>query len=44
MFRRKLLDYLLPFPDKVGDAYHDHWLGVTAMTLGSIGYVDRRAV
>lgn len=41
LFRRNLLDYLLPFPEKCGDAYHDHWLGCTAMALGNIRYVDR---
>lgn len=41
LFRRNLLDYLLPFPEKHGDAYHDHWLGCTAMALGTIRYVDR---
>lgn len=41
LFRRSLLPYLLPFPEKFGDAYHDHWLAVTAMSLGKVGYVDR---
>jgi glycosyltransferase involved in cell wall biosynthesis len=41
LFRRNLLEYLLPFPEKHGDAYHDHWLGCTAMALGEIRYVDR---
>jgi glycosyltransferase involved in cell wall biosynthesis len=41
MFRRSLLQYLLPFPEKFGDAYHDHWLSCVAMALGEIGYVDR---
>lgn len=41
MIRRNLLDYLLPFPEKFGDAYHDHWLGCTAMAVGELRYVDR---
>ncbi|MBX7104300.1 MAG: glycosyltransferase family 2 protein, partial [Gemmataceae bacterium] len=41
MFRRNLLGYLLPFPERLGDAYHDHWLACTAMAVGSIKYVDR---
>jgi glycosyltransferase involved in cell wall biosynthesis len=41
MVRRNLLDYLLPFPERHGDAYHDHWLGCVAMALGEIKYVDR---
>jgi glycosyltransferase involved in cell wall biosynthesis len=41
MIRRNLLEYLLPFPEKCGDAYHDHWLGCTAMAVGTLRYVDR---
>ncbi len=41
MFRRGLLDYLLPFPEPVGGAFHDHWLGCMALSLGRIKYVDR---
>lgn len=41
MFRRELLDLLLPFPPRVGDLYHDHWLGSLALAVGRIKYVDR---
>ncbi len=41
MFRRSLLNYLLPFPDRIGVAFHDHWIGCTALTLGKIRYIDR---
>jgi glycosyltransferase involved in cell wall biosynthesis len=41
MFRRSLLDYLLPFPDKIGISFHDHWIGCTALTVGQIKYIDR---
>ena len=41
MFRRSLLDYLLPFPDELGASFHDHWIGCTALTVGRIGYVNR---
>lgn len=41
MIRRSLTDYLLPFPERHGDAYHDHWLGCVAMALGDLKYVDR---
>jgi glycosyltransferase involved in cell wall biosynthesis len=41
MIRRNLLEYLLPFPEKFGDAYHDHWLGCTAMAVGYLCYVNR---
>jgi glycosyltransferase involved in cell wall biosynthesis len=41
MFRRELLTYTLPFPDRPGDQYHDHWLALVAAALGTIRYVDR---
>ncbi|MEO6076751.1 MAG: glycosyltransferase [Dokdonella sp.] len=41
LFRADLLDQTLPFPQRVGDAYHDQWLGLLAMVKGRIGYVDR---
>jgi SAM-dependent methyltransferase len=41
MFRRELLEALLPFPQRIGDSYHDHWLALTAMSTGRIGHVDR---
>lgn len=41
LFRAELLDQTLPFPQRVGDAYHDQWLGLLAMVKGKIGYVDR---
>jgi glycosyltransferase involved in cell wall biosynthesis len=41
MFRRGLLDRLLPFPEPFGHAFHDHWLAVTALACGELAYVDR---
>ena len=41
MLRRELLDYALPFPPAPGFPYHDHWLGLVALSLGGLGYVDR---
>jgi glycosyltransferase involved in cell wall biosynthesis len=41
MFRRSLLDVVLPFPDKFGNTYHDQWIGAAALAVGKIGYVDR---
>lgn len=41
LFRASLLDEALPFPQRIGDAYHDQWLGLLAMVKGSIAYVDR---
>jgi glycosyltransferase involved in cell wall biosynthesis len=41
LFRRELLDLLLPFPDTPGFQFHDHWLGVAALAAGDVAYVDR---
>ena len=41
MFRRSLLPLILPFPERVGEAYHDHWIGAVALAVGDIRYVDR---
>jgi glycosyltransferase involved in cell wall biosynthesis len=41
MFRRGLLDRLLPFPEPFGDAFHDHWLAAVALACGDMAYVDR---
>jgi glycosyltransferase involved in cell wall biosynthesis len=41
LFRRELLDLLLPFPDTPGLQFHDHWLGMAALAAGEIAYVDR---
>ncbi len=40
VFRGALLAELLPFPPRIGDAYHDHWIGCAALTRGTLGYVD----
>lgn len=39
LFKRELLDVLLPFPARVGGAFHDHWLACTAMCSGQIAYL-----
>jgi glycosyltransferase involved in cell wall biosynthesis len=41
MFRRELLDVLLPFPPAFGDAFHDHWLSCVALACGEMRFVDR---
>jgi glycosyltransferase involved in cell wall biosynthesis len=41
LFHRKLLPYILPFPEKVGSPYHDHWIGCAALALGEVKFVDR---
>jgi glycosyltransferase involved in cell wall biosynthesis len=40
LFRRELLDLVLPFPERIGDAFHDHWIASVALATGSIAYVD----
>ncbi|RYB03487.1 glycosyltransferase [Lichenibacterium ramalinae] len=41
LFRTALLEQVLPFPDRLGAAYHDHWIGLNALVKGGIRYVDR---
>jgi glycosyltransferase involved in cell wall biosynthesis len=39
--RRELLEDALPFPPGQFSHFHDHWLGLTALALGDIAFVDR---
>ena len=39
--RREVVERALPFPAVPGEQYHDHWLGLVAMTMGDVAYVDR---
>lgn len=41
LFRRELLDLVLPFPEPVGDPFHDQWIAAMALAVGEIAYVDR---
>jgi len=41
LFRRRVLDQVLPFPPPVGTSYHDRWIAVVSRVLGGIAYVDR---
>ncbi|MCW2958595.1 MAG: hypothetical protein JWP18_1398, partial [Solirubrobacterales bacterium] len=41
LFDRRLLDDALPFPPAQFAHFHDHWLGLVALSLGDIAYVDR---
>ncbi len=41
LFRRELLDTALPFPPGQFHHFHDHWLGLTALALGDVEFVDR---
>lgn len=40
LFRHELLATLLPFPARIGDAFHDHWIACAALAQGKLGYVD----
>jgi glycosyltransferase involved in cell wall biosynthesis len=40
LFRRELLDDVLPLPPNVGSGFHDHWLAMVALALGRIAYVE----
>lgn len=40
LFRRELLETLLPFPQKVGEMFHDHWLACVARSVGKLAYID----
>ena len=41
LFSRRLLTYILPFPRRIGEGYHDHWLACVALAMGSVKYVNR---
>lgn len=41
LLRREVVERALPFPDLPSQQYHDHWLGLVAMTMGEVAYVDR---
>lgn len=40
VFRADLLRDALPFPPRVGQLFHDHWVACVAMARGEIAYVD----
>ncbi len=40
LFRSDILDRILPFPQRLMDAYHDQWIALTAEVGGGISYVD----
>jgi glycosyltransferase involved in cell wall biosynthesis len=41
LFPRALLDDALPFPPAQFAHFHDHWIGLTALALGDVAFVDR---
>jgi glycosyltransferase involved in cell wall biosynthesis len=40
LFRRELLEDVLPFPPLLAKGFHDHWLALVAMALGEVAYLD----
>jgi|GEM_PF-512066 len=40
VFRRSLVEKIIPFPEPIGEAYHDNWIALNALMEGSIEYVD----
>jgi glycosyltransferase involved in cell wall biosynthesis len=41
LFRRDVAELALPFPEAPGWQFHDHWLGLVALAIGDVAYVDR---
>jgi glycosyltransferase involved in cell wall biosynthesis len=41
LLRRDLLEFALPFPPSQFAHFHDHWVGLVALALGRIEFVDR---
>ena len=41
MFRRELLDQILPFPPARQAMFHDHWVALVALSRGEISYCER---
>jgi len=41
VFKSSLLEKIIPFPERIGDAFHDNWIALSALMVGEIKYVDR---
>ena len=41
LFKAALLPHILPFPPKIGTAYHDWWIALCALSAGRIQYIPR---
>ncbi len=41
LMRREVLDHALPFPPAQFAHFHDHWVGLVALALGEVGFVER---
>lgn len=40
LFRSDILDRILPFPQRLMDAYHDQWIALAAEVAGGISYIE----
>lgn len=40
VFKSSLLEKILPFPERVGDSYHDWWVGLCSYMDGNIKYIN----
>ncbi len=40
IFVSHLLDYILPFPPKIGELHHDHWIGCVAMAVSEPSWIN----
>lgn len=40
MFAGRLRDVILPFPERVGNLFHDHWIACVARAHGELKYID----
>lgn len=40
-FRKRLLQYLVPFPDSIDELYHDGWIALVAAACDTCEYLDR---
>ena len=40
MFRSRIVSSLFPFPEEIGDSFHDNWIGCVSFLFGTIKYID----
>ena len=40
LFKSSLLSKILPLPSRIGNAFHDHWIGLVAASSNGLKYLD----
>jgi len=40
LFKREVLEKAIPFPERIGDSYHDWWIACLSLTLGKIKFIS----